>query len=263
MTRILILAWLMVLMLAAAGVGGGGAVDLDAALAAPSLSHPLGTDHLGRDLAARLVAGAAPSLQAVAAALAGALGAGLAAGAAISLGPAWLRVGLEGLADLALALPTLVVALLLAAAFGGGPLVIGGALALTAWAPYALTVAQLCDRIRGEPYWYAARALGVGAVRGFRTHILPNIAPRIGALAGADAGRAILLAASLGFLGLGVDTSRPCWGGLVHEYRMFLFSHPRLPLAPVAAIALISLTLHLALDPLRRRTPQRGCRDAP
>ncbi len=232
-------------------------VDLDAVLAPVSRAHPLGTDHLGRDLLARIATGARPSVQAVGAALGGALGLGLSAGAAMSLGPAWLRAGLEGLADLALALPTLVVALLMAAALGGGPLVIGAALALTAWAPYALTVARMADQTRKEVWWLAARALGVGAWAGFRRHILPAIAGRIGALAGADAGRAVILAASLGFLGLGMDTGRPCWGGLIHEYRMFLFSHPRLVLAPIAAIALLSLSLHLIFDPLGRSTAAR------
>lgn len=228
----------------------GPVVDLDAVLAPMSALHPLGTDHLGRDLLARIAAGAQPSVQAVGAALAGALGLGLAAGAAMSLSPPWLRAGLEALADLALALPTLVVALLLAAALGGGPVVIGASLALTAWAPYALTVARMSDQVRKETWWLAARAMGVGGLGGFRRHILPAIAGRIGALAGADAGRAVILAASLGFLGLGMDTGRPCWGGLIHEYRMFLFSYPRLVLAPIGAIAALSLTLHLVFDPL-------------
>ncbi|MFN3644239.1 MAG: ABC transporter permease [Gemmobacter sp.] len=242
-------------VLAALGVlaaqAPGVTVDLDAMLAPPSAAHPLGTDHLGRDLLARLAVGVAPTLRAVAAALVGALGLGVAAGAAMALGPALMRATLEGLADLALSLPTLVVALVLAAALGAGSLAIGVALAITGWAPYALTVAALADRVRGEEYWHAARALGVGPVAGFRRHILPAIAPRLGALAGADAGRAVLMAASLGFLGLGVDTGRPDWGGLVHEYRLFLFHAPRLVLAPVAMIALVSLALHLAFDPLR------------
>jgi ABC-type dipeptide/oligopeptide/nickel transport system permease subunit len=235
-------------------------IDLDAVLVPVSAQHPLGTDHLGRDLMARIAAGARPSVQAVGAALAGALGLGLTAGAAMSLGPAWLRAGIEALADLALALPTLIVALLMAAALGGGPLVIGAALALTAWAPYALTVARLSDQVRKETWWLAARALGVGGLAGFRRHILPAIAGRIGALAGADAGRAVILAASLGFLGLGMDTGRPCWGGLIHEYRMFLFTHPRLVLAPTLAIAVLSLGLHLLFDPVARKTPRRDGR---
>jgi ABC-type dipeptide/oligopeptide/nickel transport system permease subunit len=50
-----------------------------------------------------------------------------------------------------------------------------------------------------------------------------------------------------------MDTSRPCWGGLIHEYRMFLFSHPRLVLAPTLAIAALSLALHFGLDPPGRK----------
>lgn len=252
--RVLAALLLLTALISAALLPGPAVViDLDAMLAPPSAAHWLGTDHLGRDLVARLIVGALPSLQAVAAALAGALGLGLTAGAAMSLGPPWLRAALEGLADLMLALPTLVVALILAAVLGGGPLVIGAALALTGWAPYALTVAQMADGARKESWWLAARAMGVGDLAGFRRHILPAIAARIGALAGADAGRAVILAASLGFLGLGLDTGRPCWGGLIHEYRMFLFSHPGLILAPIAAIATLSLALHLAFDPPARK----------
>lgn len=255
---LVLLAALAGLPLALPEAPGATAIDLDAVLAPPGAGHLLGTDHLGRDLLARLVAGAAPSLQAVGFALAGALGLGLVAGAALSLAPPALAASLRALAGLALALPTLVVALLLAAVLGGGPLAVGGALALTAWAPYALTVGELGDAVRREGYWHAARALGSGRAAGFRRHILPAVAPRIRALAGADAGRAVLLAATLGFLGLGVDAGRPCWGGLLHEYRMFLFSHPRLVLAPVAAIAAVSLALHLVLDPPARAGGRRA-----
>jgi len=251
--RAVLLLFAVAAVAAALGWAPAVVVDLDAVLASPSLAHPFGTDHLGRDLLARIVAGLLPSVQAVGVALAGALGLGITAGAAMSLGPPWLRAGLTSAADLALALPTLVVALILAAALGGGPVVIGAALALSAWAPYALTVAQMSDQVRKETWWLAARAMGVDGFRGFRRHILPAIAGRIGALAGSDAGRAVILAASLGFLGLGMDTGRPCWGGLIHEYRMFLFSHPMLVLVPTVAIAALSLALHLTFDPPGRR----------
>jgi ABC-type dipeptide/oligopeptide/nickel transport system permease subunit len=241
-----LLALLAVAALAA--TGEPARIDLDAVLAGPSPALWLGTDHLGRDLAARLAAGAGPALAAVAAALGGALVLGGLAGAALSLGGGSLRVVVGAAADLALATPTLVTALILAAALGGGPLTVGLALALTGWAPYALTVAALTDRLRAELFWGAARALGVGPVRGFVRHIAPHLAAPVGALAGADAGRAVVLAASLGFLGLGADTGRPDWGAMIHEYRHFLFGHPRLVLAPIAAIALLSLGLHLLLD---------------
>lgn len=225
------------------------AVDLDRVLAAPSPAHWLGTDHLGRDVASRLLAGAAPALVAIAVALAATLGLGTLAGALVALGPPALASATRRLAEIALALPVLVVALVVAAAMGAGPATAGLALAASAWAPYAITIAGLLERLSAEPYWRAAEALGLPRARAVARHLLPALAPPLGALAGADAGRAVILVASLGFLGLTGDTGRPDWGTMIHEYRMFLFDAPRLMIAPSAAIAALALALNRALDP--------------
>lgn len=224
------------------------AVDLDRVLSDPSARHWLGTDHLGRDVASRILAGARPSLLAIAIVLASSIGLGLAAGMAIGFGPPALRRPVRWLAETALALPTLITALLLAALFGAGLLAISAALVASTWAPYALSIAGLLERLRGEQYWLASLALGSSAIGAVHRHMLPNAWPMIGALAGADAGRAVVLVASLGFLGLSADTGRPEWGAMVHEYRMFLFSEPRLILAPVLATALVAFALNRTLD---------------
>ncbi len=229
------------------------AVDLSNRLAGPSTEHPLGTDHLGRDLASRLIWGAVPSLVAIAIVLTGGLSLGIVGGGMIALGPPGLRGAVKWLAETALAVPTLVTALVLSAVFGASPLTVALALLATSWAPYALTVAALFDRIRGEPYWRASEALGVRTATAVQRHMLPNAWPALGALAGADAGRAVILVASLGFIGLSADTGRPEWGGMIHEYRMFLFTEPRLILAPIVACTLVCVLLHGALDPSGRR----------
>ena len=224
------------------------AIDLSNRLAAPSVAHPLGTDHLGRDLASRLVWGALPSLSAVALVLAGGLGLGILAGGIMALGPAVPRSGARWLAKTALAVPTLVTALVLSTVFGAGIPTVAAALLATSWAPYALTIAALFDRVRGEPYWLASRALGTTLPGAVYRHMLPNVWPALGALAGADAGRAVILVASLGFIGLSTDTGRPEWGAMIHEYRMFLFTEPRLVLAPILTCALVCVLLHGLLD---------------
>ncbi len=223
-------------------------IDLTNRLAAPSAAHPLGTDHLGRDLATRLVWGAAPSLSVVVIVLAGGLGLGVLAGGVIALAPRPLRDGVEWLAKTALAVPTLVTALVLSAIFGAGILTVSAALLATSWAPYALTIAALFDRIRGEVYWQASEALGATLPAAARRHMLPNAWPALGGLAGADAGRAVILVASLGFIGLSADTGQPEWGAMIHEYRMFLFTEPHLVLAPILACTLLTLLLHTTLD---------------
>ena len=224
------------------------AVDLSNVLSAPSLTHWLGTDHLGRDVASRILAGAQPSLSAIAIVIASSIGLGLAAGMAIGFGPPALSRFMRWLAETALALPTLIMALLLAALFGAGLMAISAALVVSTWAPYALSISALLERLRGEQYWNASLALGSSVTGAVRRHMLPNAWPTIGALAGADAGRAVILVASLGFLGLSADTGRPEWGAMVHEYRMFLFSEPRLVLAPVLATAMAAFMLNRALD---------------
>ena len=224
------------------------AIDLSNRLAGPSAEHWLGTDHLGRDLATRLVWGAAPSLFAVTLVLAGGLGLGVLAGGIIALGPSAIGNGAKWLAETALAIPTLVTALVLSTVFGAGILTVAGALLVTSWAPYALTIAALFDHIRGRPYWQASEALGATLPSAVRRHMVPNAWPPLGALAGADAGRAVILVASLGFIGLSADTGRPEWGAMIHEYRMFLFTEPRLVFAPILACTLVCVVLHCMLD---------------
>lgn len=233
---------------AAASLGDPHAIDLANRLATPSATHLFGTDHLGRDLATRLVWGALPSLSAVVIVLTGGLGVGILAGGVIALAPMPVRAGVQWLAEGALAVPTLVTALVLSALLGAGILTVAVALLVTSWAPYALSIAALFDRIRIEPYWDASQMLGATLTSSVRRHILPNVWPALGALAGADAGRAIILVSSLGFIGLSADTGQPEWGAMIHEYRMFLFTEPRLVLAPVLACAVVTVLLHVMLD---------------
>lgn len=232
----------------AGSLGDPHAIDLSDRLAAPSVTHMFGTDHLGRDLATRLVWGAVPSLFAVAIVLTGGLGLGVIAGGVIAFAPMPVRASVQWLAETALAVPTLVTALVLSALLGAGVLTVAAALLVTSWAPYALTIAALFDRIRGETYWDASQVLGATLTSSVRRHILPNVWPALGALAGADAGRAVILVSSLGFIGLSADTGRPEWGAMIHEYRMFLFTEPRLVLAPVLACAVVTVLLHVMLD---------------
>ncbi|MEM1377718.1 MAG: ABC transporter permease [Pseudomonadota bacterium] len=232
------------------------AVDFTATLEGPSVRHWLGTDQLGRDLASRILAGATPSLLAICIVLISSLGIGLLAGVAIGFAPKPVSATIRWLAETALALPTLIVALLLSALFGAGLIAISAALVASTWAPYAITIAGLLERLRGEAYWTASMALGSNTIGAIRRHGLPNAWPMIGALAGADAGRAVILVASLGFLGLSADTGQPEWGAMINEYRLFLFSEPRLVLAPVLATTLVAFTLNRALDRGEQRNPR-------
>ncbi|KPB02327.1 ABC transporter permease [Ahrensia marina] len=223
-------------------------VDLTGSFQLPSALHWLGTDHLGRDVASRLMIGAQTSLFAIFIVLCGSLVVGLIAGTIIAVAPSSIASFVRWLAQTTLAIPTLIMALFLAALIGPGLYSIALALIISAWAPYALSIAALVDRLRAEQFWRASLALGASPLNVVIRHLLPNTWPVIGALAGADAGRAVILVTSLGFLGLSADTGQPEWGAMIYEYRMFLFSAPHLVLAPVFTTALSALLLNIALD---------------
>ncbi|MEM9631877.1 MAG: ABC transporter permease [Pseudomonadota bacterium] len=224
------------------------AVDLSNTLLKPSWTYWLGTDHLGRDLASRLMVGAQTSVLAIVIVLVSSIGIGVIAGAVIALGPTTLSRTLRWLAETVLTVPTFILALVLAALFGAGLIAIAAALIVSTWAPYALSLAALFDRLRSEQYWQASLAMGSDLPGALRRHMLPNTLPILGALAGADAGRAVILVASLGFLGLSADTGHPEWGAMIHDYRMFLFSEPRLVLTPIIATSMLAFLLNRSLD---------------
>ena len=225
------------------------AVDVLARNLPPSAEHILGTDQLGRDLAARmLVAGWRSLLVILIVAVIGVAGGTLVGSlAAMAGGPVeWLI--LRGV-EMFIVIPTLVWALTAAALFGLTPLTAGLALGLAALGPFALTANSLTHRALGFDYVRAARALGVPPPAIVLRHILPAILPLLLAQAGAQAGQAVVAYAGLAFIGLGVDPARPDWGSMLFEYRMFLFEAPRLMIVPGLGIALMALTLNLLADP--------------
>jgi len=225
------------------------AVDMLARHAAPSLSHPLGTDHLGRDLASRmLVAAWRTGLVVV---IVGAIG--LAGGSALGTIAAILggwreRLILRG-AELFIVVPTLVWALTAAALFGLSPLTAGVALGLAGVGPYALFSNALTHRVLGQPFVLAATALGAARLRLMLRHVLPNTLPLIFAYVGSQAGQSVIAYASLAFIGLGADPSKPDWGSMLYEYRMFVFDRPMLTIWPGLAIAAVTWTLNRIFDP--------------
>lgn len=189
-----------------------------AALRPPSLAHPLGTDALGRDALARLMAGGAATLGAAAPACLLAAALGLGYGMASALGPALLDRVLMRLLDAVLALPALVVVLALGALLDapGLPalaLVIGA----VAWGPLARLVRNEALAVRYLPYVHAAGLAGAGPLWIARRHILPSVIPALRVNATQLLGDCILLVSTLGFLGLGLPPPRTDWGRLLQE----------------------------------------------
>jgi ABC-type dipeptide/oligopeptide/nickel transport system permease subunit len=224
-------------------------------MAAPDLAHPLGTDHLGRDVLARLRAGGVNLLVAAVAAGVVSIGLGLCLGLASALSNGWLRSAARRLADLVQILPHLIVAALFVAVFGLSPIAVGLALGLAGAGAYALLVDGLVCSLVRAPHVAASRAMGAGRWYALRHHVLPAISPTVRAYAGSDLGAVATHYAALSFIGLGADSGAPDWGAMIYEYRLYVFDRPLLVLAPIAALAMAVGVLHLLLDPPQRPAP--------
>jgi len=211
----------------------------------------LGTDAFGRDVASRLMVGAQGCLWV------GIVAVGIAALVGVPLG--LLSAGLKGPAsevllratDVAQAFPALLLALLLAGAFGGNTVTAMIAIGLAA-VPQFLRIARAgALTVLASDFVLAARACGIGRVAIARTHVLPNIAPLVGVQASVTFAMAILAEAALSYLGLGTQPPTPSWGSMLRDAQSVLFVDPLLAVWPGLAIAVAVLGFNLLGDGLR------------
>lgn len=221
------------------------------ALQSPSWAHPFGTDDAGRDVLARVLYGARISLRIGVIAVLIIMAVGVPIGLIAGTVGGWVDALIMRVADIFLAFPTLVLALAVAASLGGGMQNVVIAVAIAGWPWYARLVRSVVLSVRQEGYVEAARVSGAGRLRIIRRHILPNsIAPVI-VQASQDLGFTVLLAASLGFLGVGVSIPTPEWGTMINDGRPVFMSSWWVAGFPGLAIVLTVLAFNLAGDGLR------------
>jgi peptide/nickel transport system permease protein len=227
---------------------------LGRSFALPSADHPLGLDFVGRDVLSRILFG---GKTAILLALAGNT-IGSALGIALGLTAAW-RGGwvdevLGRAVDLALAFPSLVLALLLLAAFGSSQLLIMIAIAVTI-APGVARIARAAALgVVNLPYVEAAKARGEAALYIAVFEIVPNIRNTLLVDYGMRMTAAILLVSALGFLGLGLQPPAADWGLIVGENRVAILAQPWPIVVPVIAISLLTVGINLIIDGYRRGT---------
>lgn len=220
-------------------------------LMAPSLQHPLGTDHLGRDVLSRLLHGSRWSLGTVALATTLVLCIGVAVGAVAGYYGGLVDEVLMRIVDVLLAFPGLVLALAIAGTLGPGITSVMIGLASIWWVGYARIVRGMVLSLREQAFVEAARCLGMRDRRILLRHILPNILPPVVVLATLEMGELILALTALGFLGLGVQPPTPEWGAMLNDGRPFLFTAPQLMIYPGLAISLLVIGFNLLGDGLR------------
>ncbi len=212
--------------------------------------HLLGTDRFGRDVLARLLAGARISLAVglLAALVSTAVGVG--AGAVAGYAGGAVDRAIVAVTDAALAIPRVPFLLLLVALVEPGAWVTVFALGVTGWMAVARLVRGEVRALRGRPFVEAARALGTSPLRVLAAHVLPNALTPALVAAALGVGSAIMLEAGLSFLGLGVQPPTPSWGNMIASGRDALMIAPWLSLAPAAAVALVVVAFSLLADAL-------------
>jgi len=227
--------------------------------AADGRAHLLGTDHLGRDVLSRVIYGARVSLiVGFAAVLTGGL-----VGATLGILAGFRGGGLDSaimtVADAQLAFPFILLAIGIIAVLGPSFPTLVAVIGLSGWVAYARILRAQVLALRSREFVEAIQVLGGSVARVLLRHIVPNVMSSLVIIATLELARAIVLEATLSFLGLGIQPPTPSWGGMVYEGREYLDSAWWISTAPGVVLMLTSLVVSRvgdwfrdALDPTLR-----------
>jgi peptide/nickel transport system permease protein len=229
------------------------AQELSRRLEGPTLAHPLGLDELGRDILARLLAGARISLLVGLAVVSVSSVIGMTLGSIAGYFGGRLDDAISRVIDVLMAFPGILLAIALVAVLGPSLTNVVLALSVIGWVGYARLVRGQALRAREFDFVQAARALGAGSPHIILRHILPTAFPAVVVQATLGMAGAIIAEAALSFLGLGVQPPTPSWGTMLDAGRSHLFDAPHLTIFPGLAIALLVLGLNFVGDGLRDR----------
>jgi peptide/nickel transport system permease protein len=231
--------------------------SLRARLAAPALAgadgkaHVLGTDHLGRDILSRVIFGTRVSLVVGFAAVAiGGLIGGL-LGLVAGFRGGWVDEAIMTVADAQLAFPFILLAIGIIAVLGPSFQNLIIVVGLSGWVTYARVLRSQVLSLRRREFVDAILALGGSIPRVLLRHILPNVVSTLMVIATLELARAIVLEATLSFLGLGIQPPTPSWGGMIHEGREYLDTAWWISICPGAILMLTSLVVSRTGDWLR------------
>ena len=217
----------------------------------PSSEHPFGTDDLGRDILARVIWGARYSLAVGVVAVMFALVVGVTLGAIAGYVGGVFEDIVMRICDIFSSIPSVLLAIAVVSAMGKSTLNLMIAVGLASSAPFTRVARAAVLVVRDEEYVEAAKAIGMRDWQIILEHILPNCVSQIIVQATLRVGSAIISAAQLSFLGLGVPSPAPEWGAMLSSGRQFIRDYSYMTLFPGLAIMLCVLSLNLLGDGLR------------
>lgn len=225
--------------------------DLRATFQGPGAGHWLGTDNLGRDVAARLLYGSRVSLAVGFLSVVIATTMGAAAGVAAGYYGGVADDLLMRLVDILLAIPGLYLLILITAVVSANVITLSCLIALIGWGPLARLVRGEVLSVRSRDFVLATRSVGAGDVRIMARHVLPNVLPVMIVAASLGVGAVILLEAALDFIGLGVAPPTPTWGNMLTGAQTYFTHSVWLVVLPGAMIFLTVLAANLFGNALR------------
>ena len=217
----------------------------------PSLSHPLGTDLLGRDTLSRLIYGSRTALMVgfISVAMASVIGIWL--GMISGYYGGILNVLIMRAVDAFMCFPMILLALVVAAVLGGGLQNVIISLSVATIPGYARITHGLTLSIKENDFILAQQAMGASSARTIIRHILPNALPPLIVLMTMQLGNLILAEAGLSFLGIGIEPPGAAWGAMVNDGYKHLLRNPVLSLAPGFAIMMVVFAFNMVGDGLR------------
>lgn len=220
-------------------------------LQGPSLEHPFGTDQYGRDIWLRVLYGARYSLSVGIVAVMVSLLIGGVLGIIAGYFGGWVEGIIMRCCDVFSSIPSMLLAICISTAFGANMFILMISVGVVSVPAFARVARASVMTVRDQEFIEAARAIGASKLSIMFRHILPNSLAPIIVQVTMRVGSAIITAASLSFLGLGVPAPAPEWGAMLSEGRTFIRDYSYMTMFPGLAIVLTVLSINLIGDGLR------------